>query len=116
MTLPPRAVGLSRSARRPILTDEDVTASNREAALFQAGFENWLKQQLRAGIGYDQLVRALLAAPIATEARDPEPVLRDPEQPNPLAFFAVKEARPENLAAAVSRSFLGIRLECAQWE
>jgi hypothetical protein len=41
-------------------------------------------------------------------------VLRDPERPNALAFFAVKEARPENLAAAVARSFLGIRLECAQ--
>jgi hypothetical protein len=90
------------------------TASNRDAETFQAGFENWLKQQLRAGAGYDRLVRTLLTTPIAAEGRDTEPVLRDPERPNPLAFFAVKEARPENLAAAVSRSFLGIRLECAQ--
>jgi hypothetical protein len=90
------------------------TASGGEAAMFQAGFENWLKQRLRAGVSYDQLVRELLTTPIATEGRDPEPVLRDPERPNPLAFFAAKEARPENLAAAVTRSFLGIRLECAQ--
>jgi hypothetical protein len=48
------------------------------------------------------------------EGKEAEPVLRDPERPNPLAFFAVKEARPENLASAVSRTFLGIRLECAQ--
>jgi hypothetical protein len=89
-------------------------ASSREAALFQAGFESWLKRRLRAGIGYDQLVRELLTTPIAAEGRDTTPVLRDPEGPNPLAFFAVKEARPENLAAAVSRSLLGIRLECAQ--
>jgi hypothetical protein len=89
-------------------------ASNREATIFQAGFENWLKQRLRAGVRYDQLVRELLTTPIAAEARDAEPVLRDPQRPNRLAFFAVKEARPENLVAAVTRSFLGIRLECAQ--
>jgi hypothetical protein len=90
------------------------TAANRDAVLFEAGFENWLKARLRAGVGYDRLVRELLTVPIAAEGRDTEPVLRDPERPNPLAFFAVKEARPENLAAAVTRSLLGIRLECAQ--
>jgi hypothetical protein len=89
-------------------------AANREAALFQAGFENWLKERFRAGVRFDRLVRELLTTPIAAEGRDTEPVLRDPERPNPLAFIAVKEARPENLAAAVTRSFLGIRLECAQ--
>jgi hypothetical protein len=89
-------------------------ASNREAAVFQAGFEGWLRRQFRARTGYDRLVRELLTTPIAAQGRDAEPVLRDPERPNPLAFFAVKEARPENLAAAVTRTFLGIRLECAQ--
>jgi hypothetical protein len=88
--------------------------SNREAALFQPGFENWLRQRFRAGVRYDQLVRELLTTPISAAGGDPEPVLRDPERPNPLAFFAAKEARPENLAAAVTRTFLGIRLECAQ--
>jgi hypothetical protein len=105
------AVHLANVWRAELLPE---IASNREAALFQAGFENWLRQRFRAGVGYDRLVRELLTTPIATEGQDTEPVLRDPERPNPLAFFAVKEARPENLAAAVSRSFLGIRLECAQ--
>jgi hypothetical protein len=89
-------------------------ASNGEAGLFQSGFESWLRERFRAGVGNDRLVRELLTVPIAAEGRDAEPVLRDPERPNPLAFFAVKEARPENLAAAVTRTFLGIRLECAQ--
>jgi hypothetical protein len=97
---------------RAILIPE--TASNRDIAVFQPGFENWLKQRLRAGVPYDQLVRELLTTPIAQEGQDTEPVLRDPERPNPIAFFAVKDARPENMAAAVSRTFLGIRLECAQ--
>jgi hypothetical protein len=89
-------------------------AANREAQVFQVGFEAWLRQQLRAGTGYDRIVRQLLTVPIPAERNEAEPVLRDPEKANPLAFFAVKEARPENLAAAVTRTFLGIRLECAQ--
>jgi hypothetical protein len=89
-------------------------ASNREVALFQPGFENWLRQRFRAGVRYDQLVREVLTTPIAAAGKEPDPVLRDPERPNPLAFFAAKEARPENLAAAVTRTFLGVRLECAQ--
>src|SRR5262249_44352084 len=89
-------------------------ATEREAVAFQRVFESWLRERFRAGVGYDQIVRELLTVPIAAEGRDPEPVLRDPERPNPLAFFAVKAARPENLAAAVTRSMLGIRLECAQ--
>src|SRR5262249_51390179 len=32
------------------------TASNPAAAAFQVGFENWLKQRLRAGVRYDRLV------------------------------------------------------------
>ncbi len=85
-----------------------------EAAAFQAGFEAWLRPRLRAGAGYDKLVRELLMVPIPAEGTDSVPVLRDPRKPNPLAFYAVKDARPENLAAAVTRSLLGIRLECAQ--
>jgi hypothetical protein len=97
-----------RAALAPEIT------SRREAGVFQAGFEAWLRDRLRAGVGYDRLVRELLTTPIAEEGHGTEPVLRDPERPNPLAFFAVKEARPENVAAAVTRTFLGIRLECAQ--
>jgi hypothetical protein len=88
----------------------EITA-RRDAEAFQVGFEAWLRQRIRAGIGYDRLVRELLTVPLSA---DGEPALRDPDRPNPLAFIAVKEAKPENLAAAVTRTFLGIRLECAQ--
>jgi hypothetical protein len=88
-------------------------ASNPLAALLGPGFENWLAGRFRVGVRYNQLVRELLTVPIAS-GKDGEPMLRAPQRPNPLAFFAAKEALPENLAAAVSRSFLGIRLECAQ--
>ncbi len=32
----------------------------------------------------------------------------------PLAFYTAKEGKPENLAAATARVFLGVHLECAQ--
>jgi hypothetical protein len=89
-------------------------AANVEGRIFQPGFEAWLRQKLRANTPYDQIVRDLISTPITTDAQAPDPVLRDPARPNPLAFFAVKDAKPENLAAATARVFLGVRIECAQ--
>jgi hypothetical protein len=85
-----------------------------EARLFRAGFEAWLKQEFRANTPYDALVRDLLTTRISPSADSPSAALEKPEAPNPLAFFAVKEAKPENLAAATSRVFLGVQIECAQ--
>ncbi|HEX4608565.1 MAG TPA: DUF1549 and DUF1553 domain-containing protein [Urbifossiella sp.] len=85
-----------------------------EARLFRAGFEAWLRQRLRVNTRYDALVRELLTTPISPDADAPTPALRRPEDPNPLAFYAVKEAKAENLAAAASRVFLGVQIECAQ--
>lgn len=90
------------------------TAADRQAALLQRGFENWLAEKFRARTSYDRLVRELIAVPLPHDKQPAEPVLRDPERPNPLAFLAAKNAKPENLAAAVTRTFLGVRLECAE--
>jgi hypothetical protein len=90
------------------------TATNGQAAQLQRGFENWLIERLRAKLPYDQLVRELITVPLPESGQPAEPVLRDPERPNPLAFIAAKDSKPENIASAVTRSFLGIRLECAQ--
>lgn len=97
---------------RALLTPEITTDAG--ADVFQAGFEAWLYQQRRRQVGYDQTVRELLTTPIATNAQSAEVVLRDFEKPNALAFFAVKDAKPENLAAVTTRLFLGVQLECAQ--
>jgi hypothetical protein len=90
------------------------TAADRQAALLQQGFENYLLQRFRAGTHYNKLVRELIAVPLPAEGQAAEPTLRDPERPNPLAFIVAKDAKPENLAAAVTRTFLGLRLECAE--
>ena len=108
----PRHVQHFARVWRALLLPE--ASASRQARYFQPGFEAWLRDRLRARIGYDKLVRELLTTPIASDSRAPQDVFRQPDRPNPLAFFAVKEARPENLAAAATRLFLGIQLECAQ--
>ncbi len=64
-------------------------------------FQNWLRQQLRENVPYDELVRRI--------------ILSDPSKgPEVSAFNEANENKPENLAAATARLFLGIKLECAQ--
>jgi hypothetical protein len=89
-------------------------AADAQVRVFQPGFEAWLRLKFRANVPYDELVRELLTVPISADPRAPEAVLRDPVKPNALAFFAVKDAKPENLAAATARVFLGVQIECAQ--
>ncbi len=68
---------------------------------FQApSFDVWLRKQILSGAGYDDLVRQLVTSPLSRDGA--------------VLFYAAKESKPENLAAATSRLFLGVRLECAQ--
>jgi hypothetical protein len=108
----PRYAAHSAAVWRAALAPE--VAAVPEARLFRAGFENWLRDHFRRNTPYDALVRDLLTAPLSPDPESPTPALRKPEDPNPLAFFAVKEAKPENLAAATARVFLGVQIECAQ--
>jgi hypothetical protein len=87
---------------------------DRQIRYLQPGLEAYLEQARRDGAGFDEIVRALVAAPIAGPTEPPQFVLRDLKAPNPPAFIASKDADPAKLAAAVSRLFLGVRLECAQ--
>jgi hypothetical protein len=78
------------------------------------GFEAWLTKLLRANTPYDQMVRELITAPLAADGRRGfDPYGRQGE-PTPLAYYMVKEVKPENLAASTARLFLGVRVECAQ--
>lgn len=77
-------------------------------------FDAWLRQKLTEDVRYDELVRELITTqpPIGNQQRIPNPSGRI--TPTPIAFFAAKQNKAENLAAGISRSFLGVRLECAQ--
>ena len=66
-------------------------------------FDVWLRQKLVLRTANDQLVKELLAFPVKVNA----PASAD-------LFYRARDAAPESLAAAASRVFLGVRLECAQ--
>jgi hypothetical protein len=75
------------------------------------GFEAWLWQQMYDNRPYDAFAAEILTTPVTGV------LSRAPGQntkPTPFAFYQAKQLKPENMAAATSRIFLGVRLECAQ--
>ena len=87
-------------------------STNFEVAYFQLGFDNWIRGKLNENTSYDKLARELITAEMGNRRN----VYYDPfgGNANPLAFFQAKEAKPENIAAATAKVFLGIQIECAQ--
>ncbi len=92
---------------RSVLMPEAETNFNVRFML--PSFEAWLRQRIDEETHYDDLVREILTTPLA--GANP---YRSDTNLTPVAFYLAKETKPENLAAATSRMFLGIRLECAQ--
>jgi hypothetical protein len=91
--------------------------NNQFAQAFGQQMEAWLTAKLKANAGYDALVRDLLTAdPLGGLGRirggRAQPV--DPNTRSVIAFYQANELKPDNVASAVSRVFLGIKLECAQ--
>jgi len=66
-------------------------------------FLDWLRERLRENAPYHRMAREVLGAP------------EDDRRGAALRLFLqANEFKPENLAASVSRLFLGVSLECAQ--
>ena len=91
------------------LTDQQIAAA-------VPGFEAWLRARIQANAPFDRMVTELITYPLSTRAATGRPAdASDPDgATNPLAFYTAKQGKPENLAAATSRIFMGIQLECAQ--
>ncbi len=88
-------------------------------AQFQGSqFEDWLRRQYATDTPLDRVARTLLTATAAVGQRGrvsfdrPQDGNRD--EIDLAAFYQANDAKPENLAATVSRVFLGVKLECAQ--
>jgi hypothetical protein len=86
--------------------------NNFQVRLQQPSFEAWLKQMVVRNAGYDEMARELLTVPL-NKGNEVELFL-GAGAATPLAFYAAKEFKPENLAASTARIFLGINVECAQ--
>lgn len=85
-----------------------------ELAFTAQGFDSWIRARLAENAPYDRMVRELLTVPVVTSRRQPAASPEARMEATPIGFFLGKEGKPENLAAATARMFLGIRLECAQ--
>ncbi|MDB5312012.1 MAG: hypothetical protein JWO38_6214 [Gemmataceae bacterium] len=97
--------------RHLLLPEADT---NPQIQFVGIGFESWLRGQFDKNAPYDQLVRDLLTTPV-----DQQTAMRGfnrgaTDAPTPIAYYLAKEGKPENLASASARVFLGLRLECAQ--
>lgn len=65
-------------------------------------FQAWLLEQVRANRPYDAFVHDLLTATGRTNAN------------GATGFYARWEGKPNELAGAVSKTFLGVKIQCAQ--
>jgi hypothetical protein len=99
--------GLLASAAYPthladMLRSAIVPEANADQFLLQQSerFERWLRTRLAENVGYDRIVTELLTG--------------GPRDADSGFYYVAKGNKPENLAAGVSRVFLGVRIECAQ--
>jgi hypothetical protein len=89
------------------------TQSDPQTGVLVPGFEAWLRQKLSEDTSYSAMVREIVTVSLAPAGVAGE-LSRPGNRPSPLAFYQAKQIKPENLAASMSRTFLGIRIECAQ--
>jgi hypothetical protein len=81
---------------------------------FQAPqFEEWLKNRLKANAPMDKMVREMLTQKTLFAGRGAQ-AFQPTDRDSPFLFLAVNEFKPENVAAAASRLFMGVKIECAQ--
>ena len=96
------------------------TLTNIQFAGAGIQFENWLRMRFRDNTPADEVVRRILTVPFTVNAQNRAVPLRAGQRPTTrtasllVGFYQANEAKPENLGAAVSRLFLGVKLECAQ--
>ncbi len=89
------------------------SATDLQGLAQRPGFQAWLRQHLANNTHYNALVYELLTTPLAGD-RSMNAAMQNSGNLSPIAFFTTKQIKPENLAAATSRMFMGIRIECAQ--
>ena len=72
-----------------------------EQANATVGVQNWLRNQFVDNMRYDRIVSELL-------------VSNEGGQSGPALFYTSHETKPEKIAAATARIFLGLQIECAE--
>ena len=87
------------------------SSSDETIRFFLPGFEAWLRSRLVENRNFAQIAEELLTLPLDEMAMTG---FQQPDQPSPIAFYRAKQGKPEEIAGASARMFLGVRIECAQ--
>lgn len=92
-----------------------LVPGNGPSAAMASRLDPWLKSQFANNVHYDDMARALvLAKPEAPPAQVAgAPVVFTPSV-GPIVLYDAVGATPENLANSFTRTFLGVRIGCAQ--
>lgn len=109
----PQYVDHLSSTLRALMISQQATP---QASFLGRNFQMWLVEKIRADLPYDRLVHEILT--VGTQPAK-QPGLPGGGYVGPFgaggtAFFQANENKPENLAGATARIFMGVRLECAQ--
>ncbi len=89
--------------------------NNPQVQALAPAMEAWLRKRFNNNAAYDRMVRELLTTNVVqTQAMRQALANGGPVDASGVAFFQANDLKPENLAAATSRLFLGVKLECAQ--
>lgn len=86
--------------------------NNQQVQFLGPQIEAWARARVRDNVPYDRMVRELITPPLPGGGRMVRP-FGTPDA-GTLAFFQAQEMKPDAIAAATSRLFLGVKLECAQ--
>ena len=76
-------------------------------------FEQWIRSRLKDNTAMDKMVREILTVKTLFNARGAQ-TFQQNQQDTPFLFLQANEFKPENVAAAASRLFMGVKIECAQ--
>jgi len=102
--------GLANGWRARLL---DSAANDPRTQALAPALQNWLQLRMSNNTPYNEWVAELLTTPLADS--DPTQL---PGQPSagatPVAFYEANQRSPEKLAAATSRLFLGVQVQCAE--
>jgi hypothetical protein len=95
------------------------TMTNPQVSGFGFQFEQWLRARYRDNTPADEVVRRILTLRLTVNSQNPmfrfvQPDPSEREGNTLSGFYSANEGKPENVGSAVSRLFLGVKLECAQ--
>jgi len=88
--------------------------NNQQVQFLANQIETWVRQRVRDNTPYDKMVRELITTQVNFNRGMGRGLPGVGNNTGLLAFFQANELKADNLAAATSRLFLGVKLECAQ--